>query len=107
MAAQSFATSEPIYGRVWVDGVTNGAGHGAGVHAEVGFAPDGQPIDSTVGWIWYGAHYNVDVDGIAAGDLANDEYVGAVFPYKPGTMPSLIDSRSMPAARGPRAVVTR
>lgn len=76
---QRFADSDAIYGRVWVAGVTPGAGQGPGVLAEVGFGAAGQP------WIWYGAHYNVDADGLAAGDRANDEYMGRVFPYASGT----------------------
>ncbi len=85
LAAQPYATTEPIYGRVWAEGVTPGRGQGAGVTAEVGFGPADSAPDTAAGWIWYAAHYNVDVDGLAAGDLANDEYMGTLFPYAAGT----------------------
>lgn len=80
-----YAPSEAIYGRVWVDGVTSGPGPGAGVLAEVGFGPSGSAPDTAAGWIWYAAHHNTDVDGLLAGDLANDEFTGTVFPYAAGS----------------------
>jgi secreted trypsin-like serine protease len=85
LAARPYATTEAIFGRVWVDGVTGGHGQGAGVLAEVGFGPNGSAPDTAPGWIWYGAQYNVDADGLSPGDLANDEYMGTVFPYAAGT----------------------
>jgi secreted trypsin-like serine protease len=85
VAARSYTTTEAIYGRVFVDGVTRGRGEGAGVRAEVGFGPNGSAPDTAAGWIWYGAKYNVDADGLSAGDVANDEYMGTVFPYAAGT----------------------
>jgi secreted trypsin-like serine protease len=85
LAAHPYTATDPIYGRVWVDGVTRGHGRGDGVLAEVGFGPAGSVPDTAPGWIWYAAHYNVDADGLAAGDLANDEYMGSVFPYAAGT----------------------
>lgn len=85
MTAHPYTTTDPIYGRVWVDGVTPGLGQGAGVIGEVGFGPADSAPDTDAGWIWYGAHYNVDADGLSAGDLANDEYMGSVFAYAAGT----------------------
>lgn len=66
--------SEPIYGRVYKSSVTEGLGQGFGIQAEVGVgqtATDPTSLD----WIWASAAYNVDVDGLTAGDLANDEYM--------------------------------
>ncbi|HSD88171.1 MAG TPA: trypsin-like serine protease [Kofleriaceae bacterium] len=83
--AQRFAASDGIYGRVWIDGVTQGRGQGAGVLAEVGFGPKGSSPDASAGWIWHAAHYNVDADGLGAGDLSNDEYAGTVMPFASGT----------------------
>lgn len=80
----TFAASEAIYGRVWADGRTAGRGAGAGIVGEVGLAKAGT-APSAEGWVYFGAHYNVDADGESPGDLANDEYMGTVFPYAPGT----------------------
>lgn len=81
--ARPFSASEAIYGRVWIDRVTPDAGQGAGVRAEVGYAPAG--TSDAARWIWYAAHYNVDADGPNPGDRSNDEYAGTVFPYATGT----------------------
>ena len=85
VSTRRYTTTDAIYGRVWVDGVTRGQGQGEGVLAEVGFGPSDSAPETTAGWIWYGARYNVDADGLSAGDLANDEYMGSVFPYAAGT----------------------
>ena len=58
-------TTEFIYGQVWMDGVTNQPGQGAGITAEVGYGPQGSTPDST--WTWVAADYNTDVGN-------NDEY---------------------------------
>ena len=55
-----------FYGQVWLDGVTNAPGQGAGITAELGFGPVGSTPDGT--WLWIPADYNVDVGN-------NDEYV--------------------------------
>lgn len=85
IASQPFSSSEPIYGRVWAANITPGRGQGSGILAEVGFGPAGTAPDGAAGWIWYAAKYNVDADGLSRGDLANDEYMGTVFPYKAAT----------------------
>jgi len=54
-----------VYGRVYAQGVTDGAGQGAGITAEVGIG-----TGDVATWSWTAASYNVDVDG------ANDEYLG-------------------------------
>jgi secreted trypsin-like serine protease len=85
LTGKAFMPTEQLYGRVWVEGSTPGRGQGVGVVAEVGFGPADSAPDSAAGWIWYGAAYNVDVDGLVAGDLANDEYKGTLFPFAAGT----------------------
>lgn len=85
LAGKAFTTTDAVYGRVWVDSVTRGQGQGGGILAEVGFGPASSAPDAAPGWIWYAAHYNVDADGLNPGDLANDEYMGTVFPYAAGT----------------------
>jgi len=67
-------SSEGIYGQVWMDGVTDGAGQGAGITAELGFGPVGSTPDAS--WNWVPATYNVDVGN-------NDEYVVWVNFYLP------------------------
>ena len=79
--ASLLAPSDVVYGRAWIDGVTQGQGQGAGVLAEVGFGPRG----SADGWTWYAAQYNVDADGLTPGDRANDEYKGTLFSWNVGT----------------------
>ena len=85
LTGKAFTATEAIYGRVWVDRATPGAGRGAGVLAEVGFGPADSAPDTADGWIWHAATYNVDVDGLSPGDFANDEYMGSVFPFAAGT----------------------
>ena len=58
-----------IYGQVWIDGITNQPGPTEGLHAQVGFGPEGSLPDSN--WVWEDAQFNVD-----AGN--NDEF-GASF----------------------------
>jgi hypothetical protein len=71
LAGERGVPTEYVYGRVWVDGVTPGAGRGAGIRGQLGF---GTPGSDPSGWSWLDADFNVDVDGMSAGDLANDEY---------------------------------
>jgi hypothetical protein len=77
-------TTEPFYGRVFVDGVTPGVGPGPGVRAELGYGPPGESPASEA-WRWVAASYNVDVDGLASGDLANDEYTAALTVAEAGS----------------------
>jgi len=76
------AASEPVYGRVWAAGVTPGAGRGAGIRGQVGY---GSPSADPATWTWTEADFNVDVDGLAPGDRANDEYWQRIPPTTPGT----------------------
>jgi len=64
-------TTDPIYGRVWAEGVTTAVGQGAGITGQVGF---GDAAADPATWTWIDAPYNTDVDGLSAGDHANDEY---------------------------------
>jgi hypothetical protein len=55
---------------VWTQGVTPGAGPGAGIEAEWA---RGAPSSDPSGWSgWIAATYRDSVDGASAGDLAND-----------------------------------
>src|SRR6185312_16475290 len=59
-----------LYGRVYVPGVTDQAGQGAGIAMQAGLGfGDG-------GWLWSDASYNTDAPSSpGASDLNNDEYV--------------------------------
>ena len=51
-----------LFGKVYEGGVTNAAGQGAGIMAELGYGPPGSdPADST--WVWVSATYGSD-DGL-------------------------------------------
>ncbi len=63
----------PYYGRVYVDGCTNGDGKCNLIKAQAGWG-DGTRDLSGADWAWRDAVYNTDVDGMSAGDKANDEY---------------------------------
>jgi hypothetical protein len=66
--AATAGTSTPVYGQVFVAGVTEASGAGAGITAQAGFAPTGSDPRSDTDWTWDDATYDAD-----AGD--NDEYV--------------------------------
>lgn len=60
-----------LYGRVYVQGITDGVGQGAGIEMQAGI---GQPDGS--GFSWTAARYNTDVPSApGASDHNNDEYV--------------------------------
>jgi uncharacterized repeat protein (TIGR01451 family) len=66
----------PISAQVWIDGVTNGAGQGAGITAELGFGLTGT-LTST--WdIWVPMTYAADVGN-------NDQYTATLIPEVTGT----------------------
>jgi hypothetical protein len=63
--------TEKIYGRIWIDGVTNQPGATPGLLAQVGFGAVGSTPDDS--WTWSDMAFNVDVDN-------NDEYAGNLLP---------------------------
>lgn len=85
----SAATGEEIdvYGWVYVVGVTDGSGEGGDIEAQVGFGPTtADPSVDDSSWTWFDAAYNTDKDGLAPGDLANDEYAATMIaPSSAGT----------------------
>ncbi len=66
---QENVATEPIYGRVYAEGVTDQPGQGAGIRAELGYGPEGTDPATSNEWSWISASFNVDVD-----QGANDEY---------------------------------
>jgi glycosidase len=56
--------SQTVYAQVWVDGITNQPGQGAGVLAQFAYGPQGSDPST---WTWNAMSYNTDVGN-------NDEY---------------------------------
>lgn len=71
--------SDVVYGRLFVTGVTDGVGAGAGVDAELGYGPAGQQ-PSDAGWTWKSASFNVDIE-----PGGGDEYQATFLGPAPGT----------------------
>jgi len=72
-------TDAAVYGWVYQPGVTDAVGRGTGITAELGWGdPADDPTVHPGRWTWVTATYNTDKDGLASGDLANDEYVGTL-----------------------------
>lgn len=81
-ATSSVATvaSEPIYGRVYVAGCSEGAAHCQAVQAQLGWGPAGQDAQAAPeSFAWQAASYN---SGHSADD--NDEYSGSIVPAADG-----------------------
>ena len=73
----------PAVIEVWADGVTPGAGAGAGLVVEVGIGARGSDPASDASWHYVAATYARDTDGY--GVLANDEFeVSVTAPAAPG-----------------------
>jgi hypothetical protein len=70
------AQTDHIYARVYVEGVTAGAGRGVGVKAQAGFGAAGGTPDGS--WTWVDAEWNAD-------DGNNDEYRARLTPPAAGT----------------------
>jgi hypothetical protein len=67
------ATTPTIFGVVYKAGITQGAGPGVAIIAQLGYGPDGSD-PATAGWQWVAASYVGDVDLLNPGDLAADQY---------------------------------
>jgi glycosidase len=68
--------TDPVYGRVWIDGVTSQDGATPGLIAQVGFGPTDTPPISWTGWT--DAVFNTDVGN-------NDEFKAQLVPEYTGT----------------------
>jgi len=69
-----------LKGRVYVATVTDQVGQGPGLKLQVGFGPD------ISGLVWSDATYESDVDGLSAGNHANDQYSATLIaPSAAGT----------------------
>jgi hypothetical protein len=69
--------TENIYGLVYEKGVTEPAGQGAGIIAQLGYGPDGN-LPWGTGWNWVNAAYDSDVDD-------KDKYVATLTVDTEGT----------------------
>ncbi|MDY0001424.1 MAG: IPT/TIG domain-containing protein [Polyangia bacterium] len=78
------AETELLFGRVYVEGITEGNGQGTGLLAEVGYGEVGSDPSSHGSWQWTAAAYNLSVDGLIPGGLANDEYMARLTVSTPG-----------------------
>lgn len=65
--------TEPVYGRLSIPNVTDPAGEGRGIKAEVGYGSTTTPAN----WTWFPMEYSVDAG-------ANDEFAGAMIPQASG-----------------------
>lgn len=70
--------TETIYGRVYIEGVTNQPGATAGLLAQVGYGPDGSDPADNSEWVWVDAQFNVNVGN-------DDEYMASLLPEATGT----------------------
>jgi glycosidase len=69
--------TDNVYGKVWIDGVTNQPGATPTLRAQLGYGPDGTNPTAEE-WTWIDAGFNID-----AGN--NDEYVASLLPEAVGT----------------------
>ena len=70
--------SPPVFGRVFLDGITDFAGQGLGLVAELGFGPVGTDPALDPSWQWNAAGFNLDVGLL-------DEYSAVITPTSPGS----------------------
>ncbi len=73
LQAKAFQPTDPVYGRVYIHNVTNPAGEGRGIQAEVGYGD----IVTPANWTWFPMAYNTD-------DYGNDEFMGVITPTASG-----------------------
>ena len=65
----AFQSTAPVYGQVYIQNVTNPAGEGRGIEAEVGYGSTTTPAD----WDWFPMTYNVNIGN-------NDQFMGTMTP---------------------------
>ncbi|HHS97025.1 MAG TPA: DUF11 domain-containing protein, partial [Chloroflexi bacterium] len=73
LAVELGQSTNNVYGRVYIQNVTNPSGEGRGIVAQVGYGTDPDPAN----WTWFPMTYNTD-------DGNNDEFMGAMLPTAGG-----------------------
>jgi len=73
LQAKAFQATDPVYGQIYINNVTNPAGQGRGIKAEVGYGDSVTPSD----WTWFPMVFNVD-------NFNNDEFTGVITPTAGG-----------------------
>jgi hypothetical protein len=68
----------PIYGQVWIDGLTSQPGATPRLVAQLGFGPAGSNPQNNPQWTWVDASFNLDVGN-------NDEFMASLLPESTGT----------------------
>ncbi len=71
----------PVYGRVYVAGLTDSSGNPALIEGQVGYGPTGSTPASDGGWSWSATTYNTSCTGCGN----NYEYDGTLTGPAPGT----------------------
>jgi uncharacterized repeat protein (TIGR01451 family) len=71
--AEALQPTDPVYGRVYIQNVTDPGGEGRGIKAEVGYGQTATPAN----WTWFPMAFNVD-------NGANDEFMGSMIPTASG-----------------------
>jgi hypothetical protein len=75
--------SPPFFGRVFIEGVTDAPGEGAGVRAELGVGPMGVS-PTRMDWTWTRATYDADAPGPDGSPHGSDEYQATLTVAAPG-----------------------
>jgi hypothetical protein len=75
VSVETGENTDPIYAFVFSNGATNGAGQASGIVGELGFAPAGTDVAN---FTFSPMTYAGDIDGLNAGDQANDEYAATL-----------------------------
>ncbi len=70
--------SDEVYAWIYQGGVSDRTGPGDLILFDLGVGERGTDPESDVSWSWSSMAYLGDQDGLTAGDLANDEYVGTL-----------------------------
>ena len=82
MLAHTVSTTtptDPIYARIWIDGVTSATGRADGIRAEVGYGPVGSLPGEA--WTWSAMTF----DSQAGSSQEFDEYTGTLLPDGTGS----------------------
>lgn len=86
--ATAGSESDFVYGRVWVQGITDrttGTDPMPALVGEIGYGPDGSNPDGSTDWEWFPADPNGGFNAGSGTEKNNDEYLGRLIPTAGGT----------------------